>query len=117
MLLDIKPATLTHDGVEYTAELGTIKHTMLGKEDHGIFTFLLELDFGGHVQGAGTHGLNDPTNFGNFIQGILNFFGGNWEDLKGRRVFALREGGMHGLIRGLMDAEQTKVLIFSELAK
>jgi hypothetical protein len=37
-----------------------IKSTMLGTEDHGIFTFTLNLDYGGSAQGAGMYALDEP---------------------------------------------------------
>jgi len=36
-----------------------IRSTMLGVEDHGVFTFMLDLDFGGSGQGAGGYVLDE----------------------------------------------------------
>jgi hypothetical protein len=115
-MLKVKPATVEHNGVEYEAELGTIKFTRLGKEDHGIYTFVLDFDFGHAGQGAGAYNLNDPEILGKGIQGVLSFFGSytQWEDLPGKRAFVLREEHS-GFIRGLMDEAGSKVIIFKEL--
>jgi len=115
MTITINPATANINGTDYFLELGTIESTMLGKEDHGIFTYVLSFKFGGSGQGAGTLCLNDPIFFGTHIQALLNFFGGTWESLKGSRAFVLREEP-YGLIRGLMDESQSKTLIFNEVS-
>ncbi len=38
---------------------GIIKSTWLGFEDHGMYTFFLDIDYGGSGQGFGGYGLND----------------------------------------------------------
>lgn len=43
---------------EYELRNAKIRHTMLGIEDHGIFTFVLDLDYGGSGQGAGMYCLD-----------------------------------------------------------
>lgn len=81
---------------------------MLGFEDHGIFTCMIHLDYGGAGQGFGGYclaGSNDkdtdgnfPNNYGaNFIKKILEVVGvEKWEDLVGKHV--------------RVKAEHTKVL-------
>lgn len=112
-MLTIQPAKVEYNGKEYFAELGTITRTKLGREDHGIFTFLLEFDFNGSVQGAGNLALNDPINIGKAVQGLVDFFDTDWEHFKHTDAFVLREES-YGLIRGLMNKSQTKAVIFSE---
>jgi len=109
----VKPATVECDGKEYEMHLATIGFTKLGKEDHGIFTWVIDLDFGSSGQSAGAYALNDPALFGNHIQQLCNFFGTGWENLKGKRVYALKEG-YNGPVRGFMDEKQTKMVLFSD---
>jgi hypothetical protein len=86
-----------------------IESTMLGFEDHGIFTCLLYLDYGGSSQGFGQHCLASehpkdkatyPFNYGaNYIMGILKAVGvEKWEDLEGKYVRVKREDGWNGKI-------------------
>jgi hypothetical protein len=78
-----------------------IESTMLGIEDHGIFTFWLYLKYDGSGQGAGGHALDDAIkNYeGKFlcrigtaggmsiIMEILKVVGvEKWEDLKGKII-------------------------------
>jgi hypothetical protein len=112
----VKPATVECDGKDYEMHLGTITDTFLGKEDHGIFTWVLTLEFGGSVQGAGTHALNDPAYLGTHIQKLLTFFGCPWDQLKNKRVYALKESH-HGLVRGFMDEKQTRMVFFEDWNK
>jgi hypothetical protein len=84
-------------------ELGIIASTELGFE-HGVLTFMLTFDFGGTGQGFGGYCLDDRTwhKDENHIPGvtgagaiaeILKAVGvQKWEDLKGREMFALRNG-------------------------
>lgn len=76
-----------------------ITSTMLGREDHGILTFFLFLDYGGSSQGAGGYGLdqhNKVTNsrvgyrFGSdLLARIMGVVGvEKWEDLAGKHVRA-----------------------------
>lgn len=73
---------------------------MLGYEDHGIFTAILYLDYGGLAQGAGMYSLDEydkrserriGTAGGmDFIIGVLSACGvENWEKVKGRTVIAV----------------------------
>lgn len=74
-----------------------IKSTMLGREDHGLMTFMLYLDYGGGGQGAGGYRLDSydkekkcsiGTAMGlEFIMKILEAVGvEKWEDLKGKHI-------------------------------
>lgn len=83
MALEIKNATITS--------------TMLGSEDHGIFTFVLHLDYGGSGQGAGCislDGYDKETDKRFFhpksmalIARICEIAGvDKWEDLKGKHI-------------------------------
>lgn len=69
--------------------IARITDTMLGYEDHGIFTLSLGLDYGnGSHQGAGLKALGGEYT-DKEIQGILNVCKvRKWEDLVGRTVYA-----------------------------
>lgn len=92
----------------YELKIAKIKSTFLGIEDHGIFSFSLSLDYGGSAQGYGTiclgseaHPDVDGLTF-RFINRILTACGvDSWEKLPGRTVYAVREPGWSGMVRGL----------------
>lgn len=104
------------DGKTYEMELGVIERTMLGTEDHGIFTFHLSMGFGGSGQGAGQIVLDEPykprtdefkrigTAYGmDAIMRVLETVGvGSWEDLPGKHCYVLREDS-YGYIRGIAN--------------
>lgn len=85
-----------------------IRSTMLGVEDHGIMTCSISLDYGGMVQGFGGYGFDEPhkteaepfgrrgTAYGcEFIRRVLVVVGVDcWEDLKGKHVRAVIDGGL-----------------------
>lgn len=72
-----------------------ITGTMLGLEDHNIFTCFLYLDYGGGYQGFGGYFLeNHPT----MIQDILKTVGvGSWEELGGK--FIRVQSNNHKILR------------------
>ena len=77
-----------------------IKSTKLGKEDHGIMSFMLHLDYGNSGQGAGGYALDTPIRKNNefikrigsaagmsLIMEVLKVVGvENWEDLSGTHI-------------------------------
>jgi len=80
-----------------------ITHTFLGFEDHDCFTFILELDYGGSVQGVGFYVLDTfdkeqekrvGTKRGmDLIMEILRTVGvRTWEDLPGKYIKARFSG-------------------------
>lgn len=97
-----KPKEITGSwGVDENPELGVIKSVMLGIEDHGLFTFQLDINFGGTGQGFGTYCLDtyDPikkervgTAFGcTAILQLLRAVGvQEWKDLVGKAVWCYR---------------------------
>ena len=113
MTLIVKPAVTVIDGVDYEMELATIGFTKLGRGVHGFFTFVLDLDYGGSGQGAGGYALNDPEIFGQAVQGILDFFGGNWENIRGRKVYALKSDH-NDTVKGLVKSDQKSWIMFSD---
>lgn len=69
-----------------------IKSTFFGFEDHGIFTFFLNLEYGSSGQGAGGYGLGEFTE--KLIQRILLVCGVNsWEELPGKFIRVKADGG------------------------
>lgn len=83
-----------------------IASTMLGKEDHGIMTFMLHLDFDGCGQGYGGYALDKwdasmgkrmGCAFGmEAVMSILTVAGVNkWEDLKGKYIRVKYEGSQY----------------------
>jgi hypothetical protein len=99
-----------------------IDRTFLGIEDHGIFTFILYLDYGGSGQGYGTHALDNfdkklearvGTAFGcEFIMQVLQTVGVySWEELKGKHIRVKRDDFKiyaiaHILKNNWLDAEE-----------
>lgn len=77
--------------------LAKITDTFIGYEGHGIFSISLQLDYGHSGQGFGHYGASVEI-----IEAIINACGANsWEQVKGRTVFAVRDEGWGGLVRGL----------------
>jgi hypothetical protein len=114
--------TLTHDGVDYRAEIATVESTFLGEEDHGIWTAMLR--FAGPSWGQGNDAMTLDTYdketkrrigtaFGmDHIMRIAEALGcRNWEAVKGKRCLVLRRSP-YGRINGIADLDAQRVLIF-----
>lgn len=115
-MLDIKPAEVTIDGVTYLMELGTVEHTDLGFEDHGIFGFNIVFTFDGSAQGTGWYALPDPFT-STILKGLLNVFSvDRWDRIEGRHLYVLREKP-YDLIRGLYNPTSRKYVILRDLFK
>lgn len=112
-----------------TERIAKARSTFLGIEDHGIFTGIIDLDYGGSGQGAGTLCLdyNDrelgkrvesvPGAVHRWVLGCLRAFGvDQWEKITGRTVIAIIEDGM---VRGLkpLPTERGDVFMFSEVGE
>lgn len=86
-----------------------IKSTVLGREDHGIMTFFLHLDYGGAGQGYGGHAIGDkknPQGFGTAaIAEVLDVLGVEcWEKLPGTFCRArASNGAVHAIGHPLRD--------------
>lgn len=90
-----------------------IESTTLGFEDHGILTCFLSLKLHVGSQGFGGYGLDqwvkeedrrkDVTGAGmEFVRQILVTVGvTNWEDLKGKHIRIIKDGGWNSEIRGI----------------
>lgn len=101
-----------------------IDSTMLGFEDHGIFTFSLGLDYGGTHQGAGLLCLSggDPTTYMEsgieLLAATLKVVGvEQWEKLKGRSVVALFDTDEWSApVRGLENFLGTSRVVWADFA-
>lgn len=115
--------------VEKIAKIGSVK---LGPEDHGIFTCMVYLDYGGSGQGAGGYALDAPATDenGRYSGRVGTAFGMEWimrlmraagvddfSKLEGRTVLALRENDGTRIV-GLkpLPTEQGEPFVFSDLA-
>jgi hypothetical protein len=117
--------------MEYVEQIAKVVGVELGWEDHGIFTCMVHLDYGGCAsQGAGGYALDAPqhdqdrrtgTQYGmEWIIRLMRACGVNdFADLKGRTVIALRGEGFQGQVHGFkpLPTEPGEPFIFNELAK
>jgi hypothetical protein len=103
---------------QYQQTIAKITATALGYEDHGMFSAAVSFSYGGSCQGFGPIGLGTKDSIaGPLIEAILNAAGvESWEKVKGRTVYALRDDGWNGLIRGMapLPTETGKGFILSE---
>lgn len=68
-------------------ENARIESTMLGREDHGILTFYLMLDFGGTAQGVGGYFVSEGDDLAYCIKRILDVVNvSKWEELPGTYI-------------------------------
>lgn len=113
MYFPVKNPSTTINGMDFEMDLGTITNTRLYREDHGIMTFVLDFDFGGTGQNAGSYNLNGYAEFGMAVQAVIDFFGAyeGWEGIKGQKAYVLRTSSFSP-VRGLMNTEQSQALIF-----
>lgn len=124
-----------HDGVDYPAEVMTIKSTSLGLQHHGIWDLNLHCEGDGTGISVGGYCLDnipaaDPfgederrgTAFGmDQIMEIVKTVGvERWEQLPGKRIYVLfdpsRSGGWGGMSIGLANVDTGRALILKEHA-
>ena len=111
-------------------KIAKIESTMLGYEDHSIFSISLHVRYGENThQGVGGYALDEwdesvghrvGTAYGhNFIIRVLKAVGASkWEDVKGRTIMVLFEkDGWNELPIGIknLPTEPGETFIFSEL--
>ena len=105
--------------------IAKIESTHLGYEDHGIFSFNVSFSFGGSGQGTGHYVIcseksdspNDVAGI-RIVKAIVDACGvDQWEKLKGRTVFVLKEPGWSGMIRGIapLPTENGKRVVFKDV--
>ena len=75
--------------IELKTENARIESTMLGRDDHGILTFWLILDFGGSSQGFGGYFVDHDDVLWYCVGRILDIVKvEHWEDLRGKYIRA-----------------------------
>ena len=80
-----------------------IKSTMLGLEDHGCFTLMLNLDYGGAMQGAGWY-IPGAKKGIEAIEEILHVVGVNtWEEIPGKYIRVKRDAGVVKAIGNMLE--------------
>lgn len=106
-------------------EIGRVSKLTFEREDHGILTCQIMLDFGGSGQGYGGYSLDGPDGKGGrkpslfagaVLMRVVDFFGGDIDKAKGTPVVAHREGGMIRRISRL-PCDRGAVLDFKALAE
>lgn len=125
---------MTNATKTYTEQIAKIERASLGWEDHGIFTCMLDLNYGGSGQGTGGYALDEPrrdgegqhigrfgTAFGmEFIIRVMRACGvQDWSKVTGRTVLAIRESDdYHARVVGIkpLPTERGEPFIFAELS-
>ena len=102
---------------EYEVRNAMIESTLLGKEDYGVFTFMLYLDYGGSGQGAGGYCLSNikvssASYVGVLVEAILDVVGvAKWEDLPGKHI---RVRQSHSKVKAIGHLLEDRWLDFKE---
>jgi len=119
--------------VETVEKIAKIESTMLGREDHGIWTLMLQVTYGGSGQGIGGYSLDEPLRDENdkFIRRAGTAYGmewiiqvtqacgvDSWEKVKGRTILVYFEDESFfskpiGI--GPLPTEPGKKFIFADL--
>jgi len=120
-----KSMTVEVNGKTYAGEVGVVKDTHLGPEDHGP-SINIHLAFGASEQGTGhypigTHVGADSGYSIDLILQLIEIIGGRfgtWEKLKGKQVIALYPSPKtYGdSIVGLASVIDDKALVFKDHA-
>lgn len=110
---------------EFEKVIAKIESTHLGYEDHGIFSLNVSFDFGHSAQGTGHYSVcssesdqpDDAVGI-RLVRAIVDACGvSQWEQLKGRTVYVLKEEGWSGMVRGIepLPTEKGKRVIFKDV--
>lgn len=85
-----------------TERNAVIRSTFLGREDHGIMTCFIDLDYGGSSQGFGGYALERAT----FLTKVLDTLEvTSWEKLPGTRLRVRQDAGkVHAIGHFIKDA-------------
>lgn len=112
-------AVIEHEGKTYVAEIATIESADLGFEDHGILGWNLAFKGPSWGQGSGWRGLGFDTPYGtHVINEVLKAVGARrWDDVKGKRVFVLREKDRFGPILGISNLDGDRVLLWDSISE
>jgi len=109
---------------DVTRKNAKIGSTMLGREDHGIMTFMLQLDFSGSGQGCGGYSFSNHEKKGDcsfaidLISKILDVVGVmTWEELVGTPCCAIYIDCSYD-IKGIGHyLDEDNFVIFKDFAK
>lgn len=119
MTIVFKNPSVEYRGVEYQVETAIIESTWIGVEDHGLFSINVNFVYdGGSHQGTGHYAVGENgEHLGPFVKGILDVVGGyaNWEELKGHRIYVLRDKGYNGRVRGIFSTDHQRVFMFEDI--
>lgn len=108
-------------------QIAKVEYTQLGWEDHGIFTAIIGLDYGGSSQSVGMYSLSYRPNKEHIgaqggiahIMRIMEACGvDQWEKIKGRTIYAIREeDGWDTKVIGIgpLPTEEGRDFIFSDV--
>jgi hypothetical protein len=116
-----------------TEQIAKIRSAKLGWEDHGIFTCMLDLDYGSSCQGVGGYALDEPRRDGEgnsigrvgtaygmeFIMRTMRACGvDDWSKITGRTILAIKDEGWNGQVRGIkpLPTERGEAFVFDDLA-
>lgn len=120
-------------GKTYSRTLAKAGKPRISREDHGILTVFLDLDYGGSAQGIPLYALDfwdreQEKRAGHkasieFIMALMDAFGVNdFSKIEGRTIFALHEmpnGGGYdlGYVQGLapLPTEKGKAFLFTDV--
>lgn len=122
---------IKHDDKTYSGQIGTIKRTSFGMEDHGIMTAMLHVEWKGGGIGVGGYTLDGPRkddngkHLGRFgsaygmdhLMRIMETVGvEKWEALPGKQVIVLFPSDNHwgSTACGIAGITNEKVLDFKE---
>ena len=110
---------------EYERVIAKIESTHLGYEDHGIFSLNVSFDYGGSAQGTGHYCVcssksDNPEDAGGIrlVKAIVDACGvDQWEKLRGRTVYVLKDPGWNGMVRGIepLPTEKGTAVIFKDV--
>jgi len=113
---------------QYEKTLAKVRAAWIGREDHGILTIGIDFDYGSSGQGLPGVALDawdsdkkrrvgDARSI-DYINAILDAFGvDRFDKIQGRTIYALRDPGWNGLIRGLepLPTEKGARIILSDI--
>jgi hypothetical protein len=117
---------VSHNGETYFGVIGTVVDMFLGFEDHGIFSWNLDIDYGnGNGQGTGHRALGGNKKFGHrsdysmithyVILHLLHVAGVNqWEELRGKQLLFIKKE-KYGLIVGISSLNGSRSFFFEEI--
>lgn len=113
----------------YTETIAKVESTFLGVEDHGIFTAMVHVSYGGSGQGIGGYALDTyaeatkerhGTAYGmEWVRRFLNAAGvDSWEKLPGRTFIVLKDGDeWSGKVVGIkpLPTEKGRQFLFEDI--